>query len=132
MTIDAAIRTYLLTITGLTDLIVDRIYPATAEPGLSVYPYILYSEINSTTGAVNESENYDKYYQFTIYSKTYDQCQIIKELIKTSFYHMPKADYTDVAVMKAVFNGNHDFAYDELNECYSASVDIIVSYVKLT
>jgi hypothetical protein len=131
MTIDAAVRTYLLTITGLTALIVDRIYPATAEPGLSIYPYVLYSEINSIEGTTNEAEGYDKYYQFTIYSKDYDQCQAIKELIKSAFYHKPNANYTDIYIKTANFNGSHDFSYDALNECYSASIDIIVSYVKL-
>jgi len=132
MTIDSAVRTYLLTLTGITTYIVDRIYPATIEPANSVTPYIIYAEINSQEGIINEAESYDKFYQFTIYADTYTLSQSLKESIKSAFYHKPNASYTDVYIKTAAFRGSRDFPYDPISKVYAASVDIKIEYIKLT
>jgi hypothetical protein len=130
MNIDEALRTYLLTVTALTNYVIDRIYPATVNPENAVYPYILYAEINETPGDINEVENYQKYYQLTVDTKNYDDTQAIKKILKNAFYLGPRVQYSGISIIKGAKIGSHDMPYDPLLDVYEGSIDIKIDYIE--
>ncbi len=130
MTIDEAVRTYLLTVTTLTNQVGTRIYPATLEPSARVYPYLLYAELNRTYGNINTKKNYVKYYQFTVYSQNFDTTQIIKEALLDAFESKPNVQYTGIGIVKGRMTGCGDFPYDAVLNVYGAHVDIKIDYIK--
>lgn len=129
MTIDEALRSYLLTVTPITSRVVARIYPAVASAG-AVAPYITYTEIAVNEAAVNNAESYNKYYQFTVYAKTYSETRVLIEALETAFYHKPIATYSGIRLLGGSLSGSRDLPFDTTSALFSAAVDIKMNYVK--
>ncbi len=135
MTIDGAIVTQLKTVTALTAYIGTgsnvRIYPATTEPVIGTFPYIIYAEISCPEGKINQADNFKKYYQFTIYSQNgYDEIQAIKSILRKAFKHLPKLIYTEVDVISGKYIDERDLPFDTQLNIYGGSIDVYVNYIE--
>jgi len=127
MTITAALKTYLATITALTAKVSSRIYPDQA-PQQPTYPYIVYNKITRTEGEINTPKgHYYQYYQFAIYAKTYKETDDISEIIIASFLNKPFATYTGIQIINGNLFEHRDLPFD-VTGIYSTIVSIKISF----
>lgn len=134
MTIDEAVRTYLMTQTAVTAKVgtspSSRIYPVEAPAGAAL-PYIVYGVIGRNEGRIQEVKNYRQYYQFSCYSSTgYSDAMAIAEAVADAFYHKPNAGYTGIHLISAALAGVRALPYDQETKVYGAVADVVLEYIK--
>jgi hypothetical protein len=131
MTIDQAVKEYLLSITAISTAISTRLYPAVASNGSTV-PYVLYNTIGRDEGEINNTfGSYFKYFQFTVFARTYLETVTIGELIISAFCNKPLKSYTGIQIINGNISGERDLSFDTENELYSKAIDIKVNYAKV-
>ena len=131
MTIDTALRTYLKSFPALYAKVGEKIFPAIAADA-TVAPYMTFNEIGVNQGGGNEVENYEKYYQFSIYAKTYTAMREIVEIMETIFFNRPgPAVYAGIKIVGGTLNGSRDMPLDLTSGNYSAALDVKIKYYKI-
>lgn len=127
MTISAALKAYLSTISDLTTKVSVRIYPGQV-PQAPTYPYVVYSKITRTDGEINTPKgHYYQYYQFSIYAKTYKEIDDIGEIIIAAFKYKPKVSYSGIELINGSLLECRDLPFDPVG-IYSGIVSVKISF----
>jgi hypothetical protein len=123
MTLEVAIKTYLLTKTSLTNLIGQRIYYSTL-PQTPTYPAISFFRISNI-----RQHNLDigsVYYQFDVWSLTYIQSVEISNEIRLALQR-EKRVISGVTMIQGVFLNEQDF-YESDVKIFHVALDFKIIY----
>ena len=122
------LQTYLLTQTGLTDLVGQRIYPATL-PQDTINPAVSYEVTNDSPEHTmsSDADNPRKpLITYNVWADTYPSGQAVAEQIRTAL--MDKTGTLTTRVLQRIFWENQYDLYEDDTDTHHIVVDFIVWY----
>ena len=127
MSIQSDIRTYLLTQTGVTDLVGSRIY-AMKSPKRATFPSLTYSTVSSvrTRSHSGDSSLTTKRIQLSCWAAKYGDCRDLVDQLVSSL-----ESYKGLMGLTTVYSSfveNEIDAYDPESKLYHVPVDVKIRY----
>lgn len=126
MSLEIAIKTYLLTKTALTNLVGQRIYYSTL-PQTPTYPAISFFRVSNIRQ--HDLDIGSCYYQFDCWSLTYIQSVEIAKQIRFALQR-EKSVMSGIPIVQGVFLNEQDF-YENDTKLFHVALDVKIIYREL-